>query len=184
MINLITNCPRCIHYEHRYSDIEYIVVHYPGNTATALNQAKYYSRCSRVVSAHFVVDSDGSVYQTLGCNLSAYHVVSSKKCTNKNSIGIDLCALKLNTSSNKASDDDWYHSDMCMNSAAQLVSFLMNKYNIPIYRVLRHNDVTGKICPASMCGRKKNKYYGVSGDDVWIKFKGMILNAGKVNNHE
>lgn len=32
-------------------------------------------------------------------------------------------------------------------TAAPLVQYLMKKYNIPASRVIRHFDVTGKICP-------------------------------------
>lgn len=171
----ITNCYiKCKWSFKRKYPIEYIVVHYPGNTAPAVNQCKYYSRTSQIKSAHFVVDSSGEIYQCLPVIDGAYHVVSKKGATNNNSIGIDMCCEKLDLLSKKSTDDDWYHTESCMIAAAGLIRFLMREYGIPIYHVLRHYDVTGKICPASMCGQKINRYYGVSGDEAWIRFKQMI----------
>ena len=34
-----------------------------------------------------------------------------------------------------------------MKNAADLVKLLMKKYNVPVERVIRHYDVTGKVCP-------------------------------------
>lgn len=46
-----------------------------------------------------------------------------------------------------ATDRDWYFEDATIKSAIELTRYLMEKYHIPVDNVLRHYDVTGKICP-------------------------------------
>ena len=165
-------------------NIEYIVIHYPGNTATASKQCAYYSHCTRVVSAHYVIN-DETIFECLDPKFIAFHVVSSGKCRNENAIGIDLEAHKLNTASCKASDLDWYHSQSTLNTAAKFIAYLMIKYEIPIENVLRHYDVTKKKCPASLCGNGINEVYKMSGNAAWDKFKGLIQAEydSIINNH-
>ena len=50
----------------------------------------------------------------------------------------------------------------------------MKKYNIPPENVIRHWDVTGKICPAPYVGAYYNTYYKTTGDEQWKKFKERI----------
>ena len=52
-----------------------------------------------------------------------------------------------------------------------LVVDLMLKYNIPLERIYRHFDVTGKICPAYFVPYCE---YGDSGQDNWESFKSNI----------
>ena len=42
---------------------------------------------------------------------------------------------------------DWYFEDATVEAAAELTRYLMNKYGVPASHVIRHYDVTGKICP-------------------------------------
>ncbi len=42
---------------------------------------------------------------------------------------------------------DWYFEDATVQSAIALTRELMEKYSIPADHVIRHYDVTGKICP-------------------------------------
>ena len=46
-----------------------------------------------------------------------------------------------------ATDKDWYFEDATVEAAAELTRYLMNKYGVPASHVIRHYDVTGKICP-------------------------------------
>lgn len=56
-----------------------------------------------------------------------------------------------------------------MQRAAELGRALMEKYNIPIERVVRHFDVTGKHCPAYMMN-----------DAAWIAFKERLKGKEKM----
>jgi N-acetylmuramoyl-L-alanine amidase CwlA len=71
-----------------------------------------------------------------------------KKCTNYNSIGIEcgVCYTE-NVKSANADSDKWYFTEETQESLVWLVSKLMDEYNISFDHVIRHYDVTGKICP-------------------------------------
>ena len=121
---------------------KYIVIHYTANNGdTALGNCKYFYSTDRGSSAHYFVDETG-VWQCVEDKNVAWHCgAKSYKhpyCRNNNSIGIELCSRK---------DDNYYFKDETVNNATELVKELMAKYNIPIENVIRHYDVTGKVCP-------------------------------------
>ena len=60
-------------------------------------------------------------------------------CINNNSIGIELCCKKKK--------GRIVPTEKAIETAIPLVQWLMDKYNIPASRVIRHFDVTGKSCP-------------------------------------
>lgn len=164
----------CKHYSkpNKCRNIEYIVIHYTGNTASSENQCKYYSHCSRVVSVHYVC-SEHIAWEVLDPNMIAFHVTGKRACRNETAIGVDLETCKVDQSTCSASDLDWYHTQGTLQNAAELVAYLMVKYNVSLDHVLRHYDVTKKQCPASMVG-KKIRFNGLTGDDEWHRFKDMI----------
>lgn len=124
------------------SRIKYIVVHYTGNNGdTALANTNYF-KAYRGASAHYFVD-ETSVYQSIEDKNVAWHCgANSYKhpyCRNSNSIGVELCSY--------ITDDKYAFKPKTVDNAVWLVKELMAKYNVPITNVLRHYDVTGKICP-------------------------------------
>lgn len=125
--------------------ISYIVIHYTaGNNDTARANAKYF-QTFREASAHYFVDSK-EIIQTVADEYAAWHCGTQygykhKECRNANSIGIEIC-------SHKDSKGNYYFDDEAVARAADLTASLMRKYNIPIENVIRHYDVTGKVCPA------------------------------------
>ena len=46
-----------------------------------------------------------------------------------------------------ANDNNYYFTEAVINKAVELTKYLMQTYNIPANRVIRHYDVTGKYCP-------------------------------------
>jgi N-acetylmuramoyl-L-alanine amidase CwlA len=58
---------------------------------------------------------------------------------NSNSISIELCDTVKN--------GVVYPTQKTINNALELTKMLMDKYNIPAHRVIRHYDVNGKPCP-------------------------------------
>ena len=134
------------------ADIRYLVIHYTGNDGdTAANNAAYF--CNRVVeaSAHYFVD-DTTVYCSVP-DLRIAWAVGGKKyancgeigggklygvVTNTNSISVELCGTGEGRSA----------SEETLQNAVALCRELMKKYGIPLERVCRHFDVTGKLCPA------------------------------------
>ena len=122
--------------------IKYIVIHDTANQdigANALMHYKYFNNTDRGASADFFVDStqiiqtnDYTKYYTWHCG------VSKGKINNKNSIGIEMC---INADGNY---------DLMLKSTIELVKDLKTKLNIPLENIVRHFDVSGKICPGSM----------------------------------
>ena len=156
--------------------IKYIVIHYVGATGGAEANCKYYAECSRGASAHYYVDFDGSIWQSVEDKNIAWHCGGKKYpdtkggsyhgiCTNANSIGIEMCVR--NRGSKTDTSKDWYFEDATVSSAIALTKELMGKYNIPLDHVIRHYDVVGKICP--------NPYVYNTGRHTWDTFKSALL---------
>ena len=143
------------------SKIKYIVIHYTGNDGDHdESNANYFANNIVKASAHYFVDDD-SVTQSVPDNHIAYSVGGKKyatcdktgggklygKCTNTNSISIELCDTVKN--------GVIYPTDKTIANALELTKSLMKKYNIPADRVIRHFDVNGKACPAYWTNFKK-----------------------------
>ena len=68
--------------------------------------------------------------------------------TNKNTISIEICSNLLpNTTAAVPNHGGWYFTDASLNNALKLVRYLMREYDIPKENVVRHYDITGKLCP-------------------------------------
>lgn len=135
--------------------IKYIVIHYVGAVSSAKNNCIYFAGGNRYASAHFFVDS--AIWQSIPLSKAAWHCggdlqdyghskVGGNKgatlhgiCINNNSIGIELCCHKKN--------GKIVPTPKAIDTAIPLVKWLMDKYNVPANRVIRHFDVTGKCCP-------------------------------------
>lgn len=157
------------------NDVKYIVVHYTGALGSAANNATYFANGYRGASAHYFVGYNGEVWQSVSDNLAAWSVGGNKypgtaggsaygKCTNYNSINIEMCVKTSGSRSDTSKD--WYFENATINSTVKLVQGLMKKYDIPLSRVVRHYDVVGKYCP--------NPF--VLNDDpvTWSSFKSMV----------
>ena len=142
----------------------YIVVHYVGAVSTAANNAAYFANNRVDASAHYFVD-EASIWQSVeDCN-KAWHCGGGLQgsgghsfyniCTNSNSIGIEMCVKK--------DGKGWYYEEKTLENTLDLVRYLMDKHNIPVSNVIRHYDVTGKLCPALY-----------TDDNMWQEFKNMI----------
>ena len=129
--------------------IKYIVIHYVGALGGAQANCKWYAGADRGASAHYYVDFDGAIWQSVEDKNIAWHCGAKKyvhpECRNANSLGIELCVR--NKGSQAADSKDWYFEDATVQSAIELTKELMAKYNVPADHVIRHYDVTGKICP-------------------------------------
>jgi N-acetylmuramoyl-L-alanine amidase CwlA len=78
---------------------------------------------------------------------TTYGGIYYNKCTNTNSISIEMCSNKTNKSSLGASDTDWYFTEATVNNAVELTKYLMKTYDISADNVISHHQVTGKVCP-------------------------------------
>lgn len=154
--------------------IKYIVIHYVGALGGAKANCQYYARRYIGASAHFFIGFDGEIWQAVEIKDIAWHCGASSykhaDCRNSNSIGIEMCVRKKNTASMGATDKDWYFEDATVEAAAELTRYLMEKYGVPASHVIRHYDVTGKICP--------NPYVYNTMMHTWEKFKQLISSDG------
>lgn len=172
---------------------QYLAIHYTAGASSAPGkaQAVYNTFVSRNASADFAVDDrdmvqfnpdiDNYYCWAVGDPKSKYSSGGSLngKATNKNTISIELCSnLKSGTSSLAANHEGWTFTEATLNNAAKLAKIIMKKYNIPIDRVVRHYDITGKMCPGiigwnneTIYDTKGNKTNNKSNSDKWLEFK-------------
>lgn len=145
---------------------KYIVIHYTGSTGSALNNTKYFKSAYRGASANYFVDNT-SIYMCVKPSDMAWHCGDKAysgtkhpfygKCTNGNSIGIEMCCEKVN--------GKLHINDKTIANVKKLVVWLMSEYNIPESRVIRHHDVSGKSCPNAN---------GLLNDATWKTFRKKI----------
>ena len=150
--------------------IKYIVIHYFGGLSTALQLAKYWAREYAGASAHYAIGHEGEIFQIVEDDDVAWHCGAKSykhaACRNTNSIGIEMAVKKKDSSTKNVTDKDWYFTPQTVAAAVELTRQLMKKYNIPAENVIRHYDVTGKICP--------NPYYYNLFESTWQTFKAAI----------
>lgn len=138
--------------KNRAKNIEFIVIHYTGNNGdTAKSNCNYFKNANKNASAHYFID-ENEIWQSVEDKDIAWHCGTKgtyyhKYCRNENSIGIELCSLK-------DSKGNFYFSKKTIQNTIFLVKSLIKKYNIPIQNILRHYDITHKICPAPFVNNK------------------------------
>lgn len=144
---------------------KYIVIHYVGAVSTAWANSVYFKTAYRGASANWFVDDTEAVLVVDEKGV-AWHCGDSlkkgnggtyfNKCTNYNSIGIEMCCYMNNGKLDI--------SEQTISNTIELVKELMAKYNIPIENVIRHYDVTNKTCPAPF----------VENENRWNDFKSRL----------
>ena len=121
-----------------------ICVHYTGDCgATAAQLAKYWQNVAAGVfkdkpwswtSAQYIVGLNGGVVQCIPDNEIAYAAANQ----NADTIHIEVCYKRQSGEFEEKS----------IVALGELVRSLMKKYAIPAGKVVRHYDLTGKLCPA------------------------------------
>lgn len=158
---------------NRTETVKYIVIHYTGSEGTAANNVSYFNNGNRGASAHYFVGQNGEIREYCdpakwyawhcGGSLESSHHPYYGKCTNRNSIGIEICT-HYNGSA-------WTFTADAVNSAVELTKYLMQKFSVPADRVIRHWDVTGKSCP------RVPGWGAVGGSAEWNKFVARLGGA-------
>ena len=124
-----------------------IVIHYVGNPGTTAQQNRDYFESlkdgSHSASSHFVVGLDGEIIQCISCSEWSY--ASNQR--NYDTISIECCHP----------DATGKFTDATYQSVVKLTAWLCKAFECGPEHVIRHHDVTGKICP---------KYY-VENPDAW-----------------
>lgn len=147
----------------------FIVIHYVGSQSSAASNAKYFYNNKLKSSASYFVD-ETSIWQCVEDKNAAWHCGGKmqaagiapfyQKCTNSNSIGIEMCCKK-------DASGEWYIEPATVNNTIDLTKMLMAKYNIGADRVIRHYDVVYKDCPRPF----------VQHPEQWESFKAKLGNT-------
>ncbi len=170
-------------------EIKYIVVHYTAGVTSragsALNTAVWFASGSAPASSDFIVDDTDIVQYnediknkyTWHCGGVFYPQSKGgkfyRKCTNANSIGIEVCSVNSTGKMQSANDKTYSFTDSAVSNTVSLVKHLMEKYNIPAENVIRHYDVTGKPCPGIIGWNLES-----SSEEKWLDFKQRISSDG------
>ena len=149
----------------RSAPISYLVLHYTaGRNDSAAGNLRYFAQNVVKASAHYFVDDD-SITRSVPDDYVAYHCGAYQykhpSCRNANSIGSEMCDAKR--------DGKVMATEKTIQNAAELVYQLCKQYKIPYDHIIRHYDVTGKLCPA----------YWVKGDGL-AKFRRQVEEVGEV----
>lgn len=135
---------------------KYIVVHNTANDASANNEINYMITNNAEVSFHFAVD-DIEIVQGINEDRNSWHCGDGANGNgNRNGISIEICYSKTGGQ----------RFDKAELNACELISMLMQKYDISLSNVKRHYDFAPdhKYCP------HRTMDYG------WDRFLNMISN--------
>ena len=132
--------------------IENIVIHYTANPGTTAEQNRNYfeglrdSKKTRA-SSHFIVGLKGEIVQCV----PTWEIAYASNERNADTVSIETC--------HKTADGTY--TNATYDSMVQLTAWLCEKFGLTEADVIRHYDITGKICP---------KYF-VEDEDAWKQFK-------------
>ncbi len=146
-------------------EINGIVIHYTANPgSTAQNNRDYFEGLKdsheTKVSSHFVVGIEGEIVQCIPSSEIAY----ASNSRNSDTLSIECCHP----------DETGKFTDATYTSLVRLTGWLCYRFNLTSEDVIRHYDVTGKICP---------KYY-VDHPEAWEQFKTDVGEQIKVVEQE
>lgn len=142
----------------KISKVTAIVVHYVGNPGTTAEQNRsYFNNLAELknayASSHYVVGLQGEIIQCVPLDEIAY----ASNNRNYDTISIECCHQ----------DAEGRFTGDTYNSLVRLVAALCRTYGLnPETDVIRHYDVTGKLCPI----------YYVNNPDEWYAFKLSVKN--------
>ena len=124
-----------------------IVIHYVGNPGTTAQQNHdFYDQPTTTVSSHFLIGLDGEIIQCIPLDEKS----SASNDRNIDTISIEVCHPDETGQFNQASYD----------SLVKLTAWLCDDAGIGRDHVIRHYDITGKLCPL----------YFVEHKDAWVQF--------------
>lgn len=128
--------------------VKNIVIHYVGNPNTsAQNNRDYFDKDSTEVSSHFVVGLEGEIIQCV----PLWEKSAASNWRNSDTVSIEVCHP----------DDTGKFNDDTYNSVIKLASWLLNELGLDESAVIRHYDITEKLCPL----------YYVEHEDAWNQMK-------------
>ena len=136
----------------RSEKINNIVVHYTANPGTSAAQNRNYFENLKDVketkaSSHFIVGIEGEIIQCV----PTWEIAYASNHRNSDTVSIETCHLK----------SDGTYTKETYQSLIKLTAWLCEKFDLTEEDIIRHYDITGKICP---------KYF-VDDEEAWEQFK-------------
>lgn len=145
--------------------IKGVVIHYTANPgSTAQNNRDYFEGLKdsheTSASSNFVIGLKGEIIQCV----PTWEVAYASNSRNHDTVSIECCHP----------DASGKFTDATYKSLVQLTSWLCVKFGLTEKDVIRHYDITGKICP---------KYF-VDHEDAWKLFRGDVKAAIDRSKHK
>ncbi len=129
-----------------------IVIHYTANPgATAISNRNYFENLKDThatkASSNFIIGLNGEIVQCV----PTWEIAYASNNRNHDTVSIECCHP----------DESGQFNEATYRSMVQLTAWLCMKFDLTENDVIRHYDVTGKVCP---------KYF-VEDEEAWEQFK-------------
>ncbi|GHO42861.1 N-acetylmuramoyl-L-alanine amidase [Ktedonospora formicarum] len=153
--------------------VKFVTIHdIEGSALAGLNA---FQDVNSGVSIHYIVDTDGTVYQILHDSDIGYHI--GNYWYNQRSIGIEHAGFD-------ATGFQWYNAAEYLGSA-KLVAYLLKKYNIPLDRehLVAHGTVPSPALPFAPNHVDPGPYWLWTYYMELVHKQGVPYPGGKNNSH-
>lgn len=136
--------------------IQGIVIHYTANPGSTAQQNHDYfeglkDSQSTKASSHFIIGLDGEVIQCIPSSEWSY----ASNDRNRDTLSIECCHP----------DESGQFNEATYQSMVELTGWLCHRFGLSSEDVIRHYDVTGKLCPL----------YYVEHPDAWEQFREDVV---------
>lgn len=139
-----------------------IAVHYIGNPGTTADANRnYFQNNNNDVSSNYIIGLDGEIL----CCIPDEEVAWCTCQANSWSVSVECCHP----------DSTGKFNDRTYQSLVELCAYLCRKYGLDENDIIRHYDVTGKVCPKSFVPESKGGTDDNS-NSAWKKFKADVKN--------
>ncbi len=137
-------------------DINAIVIHYTANPGTtAANNRSYFeglaTKHTTYASSHYIIGIEGEVVQCIPLNEVAF----ASNDRNSDTISIECCH----------EDETGRFNEATYDSLVSLTAALCMEFNLGEEDIIRHYDVTEKLCPL----------YYVEHEEEWLEFRKEVM---------
>lgn len=132
--------------QKKLNSVNGIVIHYTANPGSSAEANRNYfenlkNKRTKYASSHFVVGLDGEIVQCIPLDEIAY----ASNNRNDDTISIECCHEEADGKFNEETYESLVH----------LVAWLCDEYGLEKEDIIRHYDVTGKLCPKYFVEHKK-----------------------------
>lgn len=135
----------------KLNEVNDIVIHYVANPmSTAQNNRDYFNNPESNVSSHFVVGLEGEIIQCVPLD----EISSASNDRNTDTVSIEVCH----------EDETGKFNADTYQALVNLTAWLCMEYDLSTEHIIRHYDITGKLCPL----------YYVEHEDEWERFKSEV----------